>query len=71
MVTDTMSIIVLIILRPNTMLLESAKKFAEQYIRPHIMEWDEAQFFPVDLLKKAGEMALWVYWCLKNMAELV
>jgi len=34
----------------------SARDFAEKYIRPHIMEWDEAQFFPVDLFKKAGEM---------------
>ncbi|MGB5435545.1 MAG: acyl-CoA dehydrogenase family protein [Maribacter sp.] len=34
----------------------AAKKFAEQHIRPHIMEWDEAQFFPVELFKKAGEM---------------
>ena len=34
---------------------ESAKNFSEKYIRPHIMEWDEAQTFPVDLMKKAGE----------------
>ncbi|MGB5497377.1 MAG: acyl-CoA dehydrogenase family protein [Maribacter sp.] len=34
----------------------AAKKFAEQHIRPHIMEWDEAQTFPVALFKKAGEM---------------
>lgn len=34
----------------------SARDFAEQYIRPHVMEWDEAQTFPVDLFKKAGEM---------------
>lgn len=34
----------------------AAKKFAEQHIRPHIMEWDEAQTFPVELFKKAGEM---------------
>lgn len=34
----------------------SARDFAEKYIRPYIMEWDEAQFFPVDLFKKAGEM---------------
>ena len=34
----------------------SARDFAEQYIRPHIMEWDEAQIFPVDVFKKAGEM---------------
>lgn len=34
----------------------SAKDFAEQYIRPNIMEWDEAQMFPVEVFKKAGEM---------------
>ena len=34
----------------------SAKDFAEKYIRPHVMEWDEVSFFPVDLFKKAGEM---------------
>lgn len=38
------------------MIAASARDFAEQYIRPNIMEWDEAQFFPVDLFKKAGEM---------------
>ena len=34
----------------------SAKDFAEQHIRPNIMKWDEAQTFPVELFKKAGEM---------------
>ncbi|MCK0110226.1 acyl-CoA dehydrogenase family protein [Flavobacteriaceae bacterium S0825] len=34
----------------------SAKDFSEQYIRPNIMEWDEAQIFPVEVFKKAGEM---------------
>ena len=38
------------------LIAESARNFAEQYIRPHIMEWDETQHFPVDILKKAGEM---------------
>jgi len=38
------------------LIAESARNFAEQYIRPHIMEWDETQDFPVDVLKKAGEM---------------
>lgn len=33
----------------------SAREFAETYIRPHIMEWDEAQVFPVDLFRKLGE----------------
>lgn len=34
---------------------ESARDFAETYIRPHVMEWDEAQHFPVDLFRKMGE----------------
>lgn len=38
------------------MVAASAKEFAEQYIRPHIMEWDESQTFPVEVFKKAGEM---------------
>ncbi|MFN3782418.1 MAG: acyl-CoA dehydrogenase family protein [Spirosomataceae bacterium] len=33
----------------------SAREFAETYIRPHIMEWDETQVFPVDLFRKLGE----------------
>ncbi|MRI00412.1 acyl-CoA dehydrogenase [Kriegella sp. EG-1] len=38
------------------MVAVSAKEFAEQHIRPNVMLWDEAQTFPVDLFKKAGEM---------------
>ena len=34
---------------------ESARDFAETYIRPHVMEWDEAQHFPVDLFHRMGE----------------
>jgi hypothetical protein len=37
------------------MIEESARNFAETYIRPHIMEWDESQHFPKDVLQKAGE----------------
>ena len=33
---------------------ESARQFAETYIRPHVMEWDEAQHFPIDLMKNLG-----------------
>ena len=35
---------------------QSARDFAETHIRPNIMEWDEAQTFPVDLFKKLGEL---------------
>ncbi len=34
---------------------ESARDFAETYIRPHVMEWDESQFFPMDMFHKMGE----------------
>ena len=37
------------------MVADAAKEFSEQFIRPHVMKWDEAEFFPVDLLHKAGE----------------
>ncbi len=38
------------------MIAASAKEFAEQHIRPNVMVWDEAQTFPIELFKKAGEM---------------
>ncbi|MCB0640839.1 MAG: acyl-CoA dehydrogenase family protein [Phaeodactylibacter sp.] len=37
------------------MIRESARDFAETYIRPHLMEWDESQHFPIDLFHKMGE----------------
>lgn len=37
------------------MIKQSAKEFAEQYIRPHIMDWDERQYFPADLFHQLGE----------------
>jgi alkylation response protein AidB-like acyl-CoA dehydrogenase len=40
----------------QSMIAQSIKDFAEKNIRPYIMEWDEAQIFPVDLFKKLGEM---------------
>ncbi len=40
----------------QAMIAQSIRDFAEQHIRPNIMEWDEAQTFPVDLFKKLGEM---------------
>ena len=38
------------------MIALSARDFAEQYIRPHIMDWDQRQHFPREVLEKAGEM---------------
>ena len=34
----------------------SARDFARQYIAPYVMDWDEQQFFPKELLRQAGEM---------------
>lgn len=34
---------------------QSARDFAETYIRPHVMEWDESQHFPTDLFHQMGE----------------
>lgn len=38
------------------LIAQSAKEFAQQYIQPNIMEWDEGQTFPVEIFKKLGEM---------------
>ena len=40
------------------MVRETAREFAEKYIRPHVMEWDEAQHFPVNTFKQLGELGL-------------
>lgn len=37
---------------------QMAKEFAEKHIRPHVMEWDEAQLFPVDLFKQMGSLGM-------------
>lgn len=34
---------------------QSARDFAATYIRPHVMEWDEIQHFPVDVMHSLGE----------------
>ncbi|MCX2679708.1 acyl-CoA dehydrogenase family protein [Galbibacter sp. EGI 63066] len=37
------------------LIADSARDFANQYIKPHVMEWDETQTFPIEVFKKAGE----------------
>ncbi len=34
---------------------QSARDFAETHIRPRLMEWDEAQHFPIELFHQMGE----------------
>ena len=38
------------------MIAETIKDFGAKHIKPFVMEWDEAQHFPIDLFKKLGEM---------------
>ncbi len=35
-----------------------ARDFAQQHIRPKVMEWDESQEFPVDVFKQLGELGM-------------
>ena len=37
------------------MIKQSARDFAEAHIRPHVMEWDEKEHFPIELFHKMGE----------------
>ena len=37
---------------------QTAKEFALQSIKPHVMEWDEAQTFPVQIFKEMGKLGL-------------
>src|SRR6202161_1257557 len=37
-------------------LRKSVREFAEAEIAPHVMEWDEAQIFPADAIRKLGEL---------------
>ncbi|HZM60349.1 MAG TPA: acyl-CoA dehydrogenase family protein [Vicinamibacterales bacterium] len=40
------------------LLRRSIREFAEAELRPHVMEWDEAQQFPPSLLSKCAELGL-------------
>jgi alkylation response protein AidB-like acyl-CoA dehydrogenase len=37
---------------------QTAKDFALQYIKPHLMEWDESQEFPLPVFKQMGHLGL-------------
>ena len=42
----------------HKMITQMVKDFAEKEIRPNVGKWDEEQYFPKDLFKKAGELGL-------------
>ncbi len=37
-------------------LRKTVREFAEAEIAPHVLEWDEDQIFPLDVVKKAGQL---------------
>ncbi|HSP14711.1 MAG TPA: acyl-CoA dehydrogenase family protein [Thermoanaerobaculia bacterium] len=37
---------------------QMVREFAESEIKPHLMDWDEKQHFPVDTFKKAGGLGM-------------
>jgi alkylation response protein AidB-like acyl-CoA dehydrogenase len=37
---------------------QTAKDFAHQYIKPHLMEWDESQEFPLHIFKELGKLGM-------------
>lgn len=40
------------------MIAEMIRNFGEKHIKPHMMEWDESQEFPVQLFKELGKLGL-------------
>jgi alkylation response protein AidB-like acyl-CoA dehydrogenase len=36
----------------------TARDFAAQYIKPHVMQWDEAQHFPAELFGQMGQLGI-------------
>lgn len=40
------------------MIAKMVKDFGEKEIRPNVLKWDEEEHFPVDVMKKLGEMGL-------------
>jgi len=37
---------------------QTARDFAQQHIKPHVMEWDESQEFPMQIFKQLGELGM-------------
>lgn len=46
---------------PNELTLQvahTARDFARQHIKPHVMEWDESQEFPLQIFKQLGQLGM-------------
>jgi alkylation response protein AidB-like acyl-CoA dehydrogenase len=55
MITETKGVMNFDYSETQRLVGESAKQFALQYIAPNVRDWDETQYFPKEVLHKAGE----------------
>jgi Acyl-CoA dehydrogenases len=39
-------------------ILEAVREFAQAELAPHALEWDERSYFPIDVLRRAGDLGL-------------
>jgi len=42
----------------HQLIVDMVRDFADKHIKPNMMEWDEAQHFPIDVMKKLGDIGL-------------
>ncbi len=54
-----MDILSTVVMRQETelkLISDAAKEFARKHIKPHVMDWDEAQYFPTEVMQEAGAL---------------
>ncbi len=39
-------------------IVSTAREFADEHLAPHALDWDQRKHFPVDVLRKAGEIGI-------------
>lgn len=40
------------------LITQSVRDFARQHIKPHVREWDESQYFPVEIFRQLGDLGV-------------
>ncbi len=51
-------------------LIDAARNFAEKELAPHAAEWDQTAFFPVDVIKQAGQLGYCSIYCQEKQGGL-
>ncbi len=47
---------------------EATREFAQRFIKPHVMEWDEKQIFPKELFHEMGKLGIMGVLCPRSTA---